>query len=106
MAKKKTATPEAVVRKAFPTFEVVEPAKQDDAFLPPDSVTPDVKTLHRKYRSDSAAEEASLAAAESVPEDDTTQAVIIEPRERTDTDAPAKRLTVLVKKGKIRAVQG
>lgn len=105
MAKKKAATPESVVLEAFPNFQVVEPARQDDAFLPPDTVTPDVRTLHRKYRSDSA-EETILARAESVDDDDATQAVVIEPKERTDPDVPAKRLTVLVKKGKIHAVQG
>jgi hypothetical protein len=103
MAKKKSTSPEEVVRKRFPKFDVVATPSQDDAFLPPDSITPDVQTLHRKYSSDSP-EEAILEKADAASDADATQAVVIEPKEKGD--AAPKRLTVLVKKGKIRAVQG
>jgi hypothetical protein len=112
MPTKKSAKAEDVVRKKFPKFDVVKgsgksPGKspgKKDAFQPPDSTTPDVKTLHKKYKSDSAAEEESIAHAAPASDPNATSAVVIEPKEKGD--APAKRLTVLVKQGKVRAVQG
>jgi hypothetical protein len=100
---KKPVPPEEVVRERFPEFDIVEPAAAaDDAYLPPDTITPDVQTLHRKYNSDSPEEEV-LDRADAASDPDATQAVVIEPKEKGDA---AKRLTVLVKQGKIRAIQG
>jgi hypothetical protein len=108
MPTKKSAKAEDVVRKKFPKFDVVKGSGKSsgkkDAFQRPDSTTPDVKTLHKKYKSDSAAEEESIAHAAPASDPDATSAVVIEPKEKGD--APAKRLTVLVKQGKVRAVQG
>jgi hypothetical protein len=92
------------VRKALSGFEIVKKAKRDTAqFLPPDGKTPKVKKLHKKYNSDSV-EGSVLAKAKPRSDRSATKAVVVEPKDKRD--APAKRLTVLVKQGKIRAVQG
>jgi len=101
--KRASQTDEDVVRKEFPEFDIVRRPKADGRFLPPDSKTPSVKELHRKYRSDSA-EEAAVEKAEPASSDTATHAVVIEPKAKQDR--ATKRLTVLVKRGKVRAVQG
>jgi hypothetical protein len=104
MSAKKSESAADVVRTALPEFEVVTKTKSDAAFLPPDGKTAGVKQLHHKYGSDAAVEEAALNAAAPPSSASATQAVVVEPKDRRD--ASAKRLTVLVKQGKIRAIQG
>ena len=101
--KKTTQSAEEVVRKEFPQFDIVHTPKPDARFLPADAKTPGVKQLHRKYNSDSAVE-AVVENAEPASSEDATQAVVIEPKIKHD--GHTKRLTVLVKQGKVRAVQG
>jgi hypothetical protein len=101
--KKSNQSVEDVVRKEFPQFDIVQTPKPDARFLPPDAKTPDVKKLHRKYNSDSA-EETVVENAEPASSETATQAVVIEPKIKHD--GQTKRLTVLVKQGKVRAVQG
>ena len=101
--KKVNESVEDVVRRAFPQFDIVQMPKADARFLPPDAKTPDVKKLHRKYNSDSA-EETVVENAEPPSSERATQAVVIEPKVKHD--GPTKRLTVLVKQGKVRAIQG
>lgn len=101
--KQKTRSAADVAQEAFPGFDTVTRPARGDKYLSPDSRTPDEKKLHSKYGSSSAKVDAVLKK----PKTDAasaTQAVVVQPKNRTD--AAAKRLTVLVKKGKIRAVQG
>ena len=102
-AKKQAQSAEDVARKAFPGFDTVKRPSRDDRFLGANSKTPEEKVLHKKYGSDSAKVDAVLKKAKS-DSTSATQAVVVEPKDRKD--AASKRLTVLVKKGKIRAVQG
>lgn len=102
-AKKQAKSAEDVARQAFPGFETVKRPSRDDKFLGANSKTPDEKILHKKYGSDSAKVDAVLKKAKP-DSSSATQAVVVEPKNKTD--AASKRLTVLVKKGKIRAVQG
>ena len=94
---------EEVVRKEFPEFDIVKRPAADARFLPPDVKTPTVKELHRKYSSDSA-EETIVANAEPTTSESATHGVVLEPKARPD--GPTKRMTVLLKQGKVRAVQG
>ncbi len=104
MPRKRNQQDDDVVRKAFPESEVVmKKSKRDPRFLPPDSTTPSVKRLHQRYKSDSA-EESVLEKAQPTSSESATRAVVIGPKDQGD--ASPKRLTVLVKQGKIRAVQG
>ena len=101
--KKRSETAEDVARRAFPGFEPVKRRTRDDKFLGANSKTPSEKALHSNYGSDSARVDAVLKKAKP-DSPSATKAVIVEPKNKVD--AVSKRLTVLVKKGKIRAVQG
>ena len=94
---------EEAIRKEYPEFDVVQRPKPDSRFLPADSRTPAVKQLHRKYSSDSP-EESVVENAPSPAKAEATHAVVIEPKKKQDV--AAKSLTVLVRQGKVRAVQG
>lgn len=100
---KKHPSDDEAVRREYPDFDVVQRPKPDARFLPPDSKTPAVKELHRKYSSDSP-EESVVESAPSPSSATATHAVVVEPKKKQD--AAAKRLTVLVKQGKVGAVQG
>ncbi len=102
-AKKTRKSAEDVARDAFPGFDTVKRPSRDDRFLSANSTTPAGKTLHKKYGGDSAVVDAVLKKAKANA-GASTEAVVVEPRDQED--AASKRLTVLVKKGKIRAVQG
>jgi hypothetical protein len=105
MPTKKNESAENVVRKEMRGFNVAKKAKPDSTrFLPADNKTPDVAKLHKKYQTDSP-EVAVVAAAKPKSNPSATKAVVIEPKERR-ADGSSKTLTVLVKQGKIRAVQG
>jgi hypothetical protein len=102
-AKKRAQSAEDVARKAFPGFEPVKRPSRDGKFLGANSKTPDEKKLHSKYGSDSAKVDAVIK--KSKPDSaSATQSVVVEPKGKKDS--ASKRLTVLVKQGKIRAVQG
>lgn len=104
MATKKTRpSAEEAVRKEFPQFDIVQVPKADARFLPPDAKTPDLNQLNRKYNRD-APETAAVENADPGSNEDTTEAVVIEPKIKHD--GTTKRLTVLMKQGKVRAVQG
>jgi hypothetical protein len=105
MPTRKNESAAEIVKTELPEFEVVKKARPDTPYLPPDSKTPGVKQLHRKYHSDSSAEESVLTTAEPPSNPAATQAVVVEPKDRPDART-TKRLTVLVKRGKIRAIQG
>lgn len=92
----------------IPGFKAVEKSRSKseadaEEFLGPDAETPSVSKLHKKYHSDSG-ESKILAKAKSPKSESATKPVIMEPKDKGDTNA--KRLTVLVKEGKIRALQG
>jgi len=104
MPTKKREGDEEVIRKALPGFEAVKkPKRESGQFLPPNSTTPSVKDLHRKYQSDSL-EDSVLEGCEPRSSPSTTQPIVVEQTDKDDSTT--KRLTVLVKNGKIRAVQG
>lgn len=85
-------------------FRIVKRSKPDPReFLGPDAKTPDVKKLHKKYHSDSPEYE-TLKKAKSPTSKSATKSMIVQPKDRQD--ATSKRLTVLVKNGKVRAIQG
>ena len=103
MANGKYGSDEDAVREELSEFNVVKKTKRAGSFLPPDSGTPDVGKLHRHYNSDSP-EESVLEKAPPPSDESATHAVVVEPK--TGSDRVAKQLTVLVKKGKVRATQG
>ena len=97
------ANDDDVIRTEFSGFTVVKKPKRSASYLPADSTTPDVAELHRHYGSDSS-EETILEKAQPPSDPAATHALVIEPQNAGD--GPGKRLTVLVKNGKVRAKQG
>jgi len=106
MATKKLSLDE-VITKEMPGFRVAKEAAEDAAAFEPDAVTPSLETMKAKYKMPgSNSRKRGTAKRDSIPASK-SQMVVAEPAAGPEgSDASRKRLTVLVRDGKIRARQG
>jgi len=99
---------EDIIEKEMPGFRVAKTAKPAaDAVkaLAADAITPDLETLRKKYKMSAPAKKPS-APVDAAPRTGKAQMVVIEPKKAGAPDSPSKRMTVVVRDGKIRARQG
>ena len=104
----KTQRIDDVIQKEMPGFRVAKtakPAADAAKVLAADAVTPNLETLRKKYKMSAPAKKAA-ARGDAAPRGGKAQMVVIEPKSAGSADSPSKRMTVIVKDGKIRARQG
>ena len=110
MATKKLSMDE-VIATEMPGFRVVKEAAADAAAdaagYEPDAVTPSLESMQAKYKMKGANPAKRAGAKRDSISSSKSQMVVVESTPGPgNSDAPGKRLTVLVKDGKIRARQG
>lgn len=106
MAAKKLSIDE-VIAKEMPGFRVAKEAVADAATYEPDAVTPSLETMQAKYKMPGTSpRKRGTAKRDSIPASKSQMVVVESAAGSQGSDAPGKRLTVLVKDGKIRARQG
>ena len=95
-----------VIEKEMPGSRIVKPKRAADAVpnLPADAVTPNLDAMRKKYKMGARPERA--AAPAGATKTGKSQMVVVESNDASSADAPAKRMTVVVRDGKIRARQG
>ncbi|MEP7354504.1 MAG: hypothetical protein ABI824_14855 [Acidobacteriota bacterium] len=103
----KNLSMEDVIAQQMPGFRVAKTALPDAPLSQADAVTPSLETMQAKYSMASPSGSKRAAAKADSNAGSKSELVVVEATPGgAASDAPGKRLTVLVRDGKIRARQG